>query len=457
MESSDGSRFAARTRLADENASQKRTKCSEGVVNLVDRISSLPDSVLCWILSFLPTTEAVATSILSARWKILWTGVTSLHFEDTERLFNEPYKESKNDERFVKFVNKVLLLNNVQSLGKFYLCWSRDYDAFYINTWIATAIARNVRILDIIAESDTVELPNSIFTCKTLEFLQLSGDLLIKSPRFVCLPRLVTFNLIRVDDRSHESIGQILSGCAVLEFMYIEQNINLAGPGPQNPQRMAIKISSPTLKTLRLDFYADCCLDEDWFRKLEINAPALEYLYLKDRTTESFSIEGLKALCEAEIDVYMCDPPESDYCNSVVKLFLALQHVKLLTLSRDTMRFDRLTTLVVEAHWCKRSCLPALLESSVNLQVLEVLTAGWMNPDGVPRCLLTSLKEIVVQELEDRKGELAMISYFLKHGRALEVVDLYSEVHLDIQKKFQLLQKISVFPRKSDTCEVVFH
>ena len=80
-----------------------------------------------------------------------------------------------------------------------------------------------------------------------------------------------------------------------------------------------------------------------------------------------------------------------------------------------------------------------------------------MNPDGVPRCLLTSLKEIVVQELEDRKGELAMISYFLKHGRALEVVDLYSEVHLDIQKKFQLLQKISVFPRKSDTCEVVFH
>nr|XP_027114075.1 F-box/FBD/LRR-repeat protein At4g26340-like [Coffea arabica] len=449
MESSDGSRFAARTRLADENASQKRTKCSDGVVNLVDRISSLPDSVLCWILSFLPTTEAVATSILSARWKILWTGVTSLHFEDSERLFNEPYKESKNDERFVKFVNKALLLNNVQSLGKFYLCWSRDYDAFYINTWIATAIARNVRILDIIADSDTVELPNSIFTCKTLEFLQLSGDLLIKSPRFVCLPRLVTFNLIRVDDRSHESIGQILSGCAVLEFMYIEQNVNLAAE--------VIKISSPTLKTLRLDFYADCCLDDDWFRKLEINAPALEYLYLKDRTTESFSIEGLKALCEAEIDVYMCDPPESDYCNSVVKLFLALQHVKLLTLSRDTMRFDRLTTLVVEAHWCKRSCLPALLESSVNLEVLEVLTAGWRNPDRVPRCLLTSLKEIAVQGLEGGKGELAMISYFLKHGRVLEVVDLYSKVDLDIEKKFQLLQKISVFPRKSDTCEVEFH
>ncbi|KEH36242.1 F-box/RNI/FBD-like domain protein [Medicago truncatula] len=47
-----------------------------------NKVSSLPDSIIYHILSFLPTKDTVATSILSKRWKPLWLSVFTLNFTD---------------------------------------------------------------------------------------------------------------------------------------------------------------------------------------------------------------------------------------------------------------------------------------------------------------------------------------------------------------------------------------
>ena len=74
-----------------------------------DIISSLPNSLLTHILSFLPIRDSVSTSILSSRWRPLWTLVPVLDLNQVglvERCSEE------NSEKF-KFVDiGIFFLNN---------------------------------------------------------------------------------------------------------------------------------------------------------------------------------------------------------------------------------------------------------------------------------------------------------------------------------------------------------
>ncbi|PRQ30994.1 putative F-box domain-containing protein [Rosa chinensis] len=47
-----------------------------------DRISGLPDAILCHILSFLSKVDVVRTSILCHRWEKLWVSVPTLDLRD---------------------------------------------------------------------------------------------------------------------------------------------------------------------------------------------------------------------------------------------------------------------------------------------------------------------------------------------------------------------------------------
>ncbi|KAK8559528.1 hypothetical protein V6N13_016272 [Hibiscus sabdariffa] len=105
-----------------------------------DHISDLPDSVLCHVLSFLPTKMLVATGVLSKRWINLWTTVPALSFSSTEF-----------PNRFVDSVYKVLAMFQAQTIHQFSLDFEHisRVDDEHIDTWISAAIKRNVQELSL--------------------------------------------------------------------------------------------------------------------------------------------------------------------------------------------------------------------------------------------------------------------------------------------------------------------
>ena len=105
---------------------------------VVDRISNLPSSLICHILSFLNTKEAIATSILSSRWKPLWILVPTLDLQDDCR--QEPIS-------FTHIVYRVLALHIAPLLRNFSLAWYSPCNSFHLDAWIHTTLARNVEQL----------------------------------------------------------------------------------------------------------------------------------------------------------------------------------------------------------------------------------------------------------------------------------------------------------------------
>lgn len=60
-------------------------RCAAIGVEYCDRVSDLPDEILVSILSLLTMREAVATCILSRRWRNMWTRSRSLKFDVSNR------------------------------------------------------------------------------------------------------------------------------------------------------------------------------------------------------------------------------------------------------------------------------------------------------------------------------------------------------------------------------------
>jgi len=303
--------------MSNENYYLTLNKCcfSSSLGNAqVDRISRLPNEVIAYILSFLPTKDAIATSVLSHRWISLWTFTHALHFPNHCPSF--PTKES-----FVDIMNSVLSQRESKYIKRLsFSIHKNSYIPHLVSSIVSMATTQKVEEIDLSFYHLKVYLPPQLFTCKTLTVLRLVGTFHLNVPSHVHLPllKILHLNLLCfVNDDDGGALMRFLSSCPVLEQLFYEE--------VKFKRTSLFGICVPSLKRLFVRSF-----DE----RLHINTPLLEYLVIKETKAINYVVENLDKLKEAHIGIHF-DYERKKVRENIASLFNGIRKTRFLCLDLD--------------------------------------------------------------------------------------------------------------------------
>lgn len=341
-----------------ESVGLRKKRCGEDLnildqrVESMDQISQLPEHIIHYILSLVRNAkDAARTSVLSKRWRDIWTSLPILKFDQRKILEQVGYLDGRNKKKaFTDSVDNSVKshLQRKLSIQKLVLDIT-SYDiklASHMDRWINVAIENNMKELDlhvVFNKSIYYSLPHTVFATKTITGLRLCGCSLvylgdIKLPQ---LQKLYLRDLIV----HQQTIENLISSCPLIEdlrFIHCKglKDLRVSGllkldrfevhhcHGPNN-----IEIKAPNLQTFwycgkkstpcKIDLVAcvslkrltleNANMTDEMFQDLFASVPLLDKLdlskcnKLKNITISSMRLKrlvlrGCRNLIEADID-----------------------------------------------------------------------------------------------------------------------------------------------------------
>jgi hypothetical protein len=294
-------------------------------------LGDLPEEVLRHILSFLPTKDAVRTSVLSKSWEYRWTSIPNLDFHWE---LPSPAKRRL----LMNFVERVLCLRDSCVMKRFTLYCDVLRDASCVNTWISAAVRHNVQELYIELDNFQSEfsLPYCLFTCKTLTSLHLYIPYILKLPTTICFSNLKTLTIVSVTFSDEYLTGQFFSGMPVLENLCL---YNCSWGGLKVVRFSAPKLHSLSIKEFEMQdsSYGDGC------QVMIFAVSLIEF----DYTGELFSDYCLYKSFSLEKAKIYTFPDNTSVQNSrrMYRLLIGLSNVKELRLSSEVVEVWLLLSL----------------------------------------------------------------------------------------------------------------
>ncbi|GJZ31714.1 F-box domain containing protein, partial [Tanacetum coccineum] len=279
----------------------------------VDRLSSLPDDLIFKILSSVEIRDVIQFSVLSSRWRYIWTSMRCLNFTCY-------YSEEK---IFSQLVNNVLSRrNNIDAASIKLIGHCGLAKQEFLKNILDYALAHNVQRMKITSRDREHSFPLSLLSSEYLKSFTLTGTYIngLSHPPTSTwdLPALTTLHLDNVNlFRCNFIIGMCqnlkslsLNCCEVTEFqedfsITYSQLLNFSITNSQllNLTLKNVKwwvksvhVDTPRLKTLII---------EENTEELMISAPNLTYLFLSGTYHPiHLSAEGIHSLEKADLCLY---------------------------------------------------------------------------------------------------------------------------------------------------------
>ncbi|XP_057773716.1 F-box/LRR-repeat protein At3g26922-like [Salvia miltiorrhiza] len=229
-----------------------------------DRLSELPNAVIFEIFWLMPMTDVVRTTVLSKRWRDLWTITPFLNFDNRTMLFD--------DDRLRKFVNRALLCWDRTRVLKFKFLSHKLGDSMVgdVDLWLRFAQRYGVEelsLVEVVQLNSANWVPQCLYSCSSLKAVWLfCGKLEISGN--VQWNQLERLTLTSGEVNAH-TINQILSGSPQLRVFTLRYNDRGGN----------LSIQSNSLKELLIRKYPVRGF-EDLVSELRICTPNLEKLEL---------------------------------------------------------------------------------------------------------------------------------------------------------------------------------
>ncbi|KAI7998778.1 F-box/FBD/LRR-repeat protein [Camellia lanceoleosa] len=394
-----------------------------------DQISELPRNIIEGILERMPIRDAARTSILSTKWRSIWTTISQL------KLGNQFFKDTLKIKPMVKHelvsvVEKILLLHD-GPIPMFLLCIPRirfDCSAD-IDRWILFLSRNGIKDLTLINNSDNepYKLHSCIYSCPELTRLELVNGI-FKAPRKSSgFHNLISLHLKKIAF-ARNILRTLFSMSPLLQRLTIK---HCTGIGNLN-------IQAPKLKRL-----------------LVLHNTEIQSICFTDTQNLSYItiIFGLtmgspKSVKTPNVVRFLGDLPR------IAELNLDGFFIKILAAGGVPHRLPTTANLLKTNWFCilvlsSKTCI--IMERNDEELVLNRLEA--------PNCLdrmLDKLQSVKISYVMGLEPELLFIKLLLARSPMLETIFIQHSAEVDFEKGFSISKELARFPRVSPKAAIIY-